>query len=214
MHTNTKHPHRSNSSHQASIPPHQSQYFWMWVSFTACLLGGWVRWISAPQHWEIIGILGLIIVIWWTIWLLYHHHKKRQYRTTQEYIKSLSPQEFEWLVATIMKHQQFTKVRTTIVGKDGTIPGKWDGGIDIEARKWKTRYIVQCKKYSSRHFVGEAVIRDLYGVCHTYQPPAQWILATTWPISDSAKLFCQKHGIITRDYQRIIAAHTNMITSS
>ena len=133
-----------------------------WV-FMALLLGV-ILWqeeqpflVFPPQiNYLIFGSLGLLTGTITIIWAI-HRFQRSQINLlnakTLDGLMSLSPGEFEKLVATLFKangHQ------AQVLG------GSSDHGVDIlvlsdENEKW----IVQCKRYNGS--VGEPVVRDLYG---------------------------------------------------
>ena len=133
-----------------------------WV-FMALLLGV-ILWqgdqpllVFPPQiNYLIFGSLGLLtgtITINWAI----HRFQRSQINLlnskTLDGLMSLSPGEFEKLVATLFKangHQ------AQVLG------GSSDHGVDILVLSdQKEKWIVQCKRYNGS--VGEPVVRDLYG---------------------------------------------------
>ena len=67
---------------------------------------------------------------------------------------SMSWQEFELLVAEVLRRQGFS-----VLEKGGAGP---DGGVDVVARKNGELYLVQCKQWRSIK-IGVPVVRELYG---------------------------------------------------
>lgn len=99
----------------------------------------------------------------------------------EQYLQSLSGQEFEKVCGQLFSAMGFTIEYTKASG---------DGGIDIIAKNstplLKGKYIIQCKRYSGS--VGQPIIRDLYGVV-TSEHAAKGILITTGSFTVPAKEF-------------------------
>ena len=79
--------------------------------------------------------------------------ERERLRKQAEYWMSLSGEEFEQEVATLLRRRGYQGIRLT--GRSG------DGGIDIRARRERRSLIVQCKRYQKP--AGPAIVRELYG---------------------------------------------------
>jgi len=90
-------------------------------------------------------------------------------------LHELTPRKFEEVIAELL-HRQGYEVEIK--------PFIKDGGVDICAAKKDSLgtflYLVQCKKYSLKHFVGVEVVRELYGVVQILGATSGIIAATSY----------------------------------
>tara|TARA_Y100000588_G_C14175334_1_gene891075 strand:+ start:153 stop:1079 length:927 start_codon:yes stop_codon:yes gene_type:complete len=101
----------------------------------------------------------------------------------EKYIRSLSPQGFERLIADLLKFEGWDAKLT----KSGA-----DQGVDIEATKRGTYLVVQCKLYAKGNMIGSPAIRDLAGAQARF-PQTRAIFATTSSYSKPAILEAKSH---------------------
>jgi restriction system protein len=111
-----------------------------------------------------------------------------------ERLHSLSPGEFEELVADYFKSMGYIVHHT---GKSG------DHGVDIEIfTPREGKWLVQCKRYR-RKVVGEPAIRDLYGAMHHFH--ADWgYLITTGRFSANALAWVEGKDIQLVDGEMLV----------
>lgn len=107
---------------------------------------------------------------WW------QNHKK------EEYWRSMDGYTFEKEVARIFSNRGY-KTQLTKKGADG--------GIDIELNKNGQRIAVQCKAHKKK--ISEGVVRDLYGVLHSYNYD-KGILVTLNGGSSNTVAFCKNEN--------------------
>jgi len=104
-------------------------------------------------------------------------------------LQALDPVDFEDLVKVLLNRMGFNATTTKASG---------DGGIDLIAVNEKPiiggKYIIQCKRYAIGNNVGEAIIRELYGVMHA-ENANKGILITTSDFSKQAINFSQDKAI-------------------
>ncbi|MBA3074681.1 MAG: restriction endonuclease, partial [Anaerolineae bacterium] len=131
--------------------------------------------------------VGLILLPFEVAIVLEQRHKRINAETLEE-LKSLSPSDFEKLVAETYRAQGH---KVDIVGTTG------DHGIDlvVKTRKGET-WIVQCKKYRGK--VGEPVIRDFYGALRASDADAGAVI-TTGLITSQARLWADGKPIFLYD---------------
>ncbi len=130
---------------------------------------------------------GLILLPFEVAILIEERHKRIDARTLEE-MQSLSPANFERLVADTYRDQGH---QVDIVGSTG------DHGIDlvVHTRKGET-WLVQCKKYRGK--VGEPVIRDFYGAIRAANADAGAVI-TTGKITSAARLWAEGKPIFLYD---------------
>jgi restriction system protein len=131
--------------------------------------------------------VGLILLPFEVAIVLEQRHKRINAETLEE-LKSLSPSDFEKLVAETYRAQGH---KVEIVGATG------DHGVDlvVKTRKGET-WIVQCKKYRGK--VGEPVIRDFYGALRASDADAGAVI-TTGLITSQARLWADGKPIFLYD---------------
>lgn len=131
--------------------------------------------------------VGLILLPLELAIVLEYRHKRINAETIEE-LKSLSPSDFEKLVAETYRAQGH---KVEIVGSTG------DHGIDlvVKTRKGET-WLIQCKKYRGK--VGEPVIRDFYGALRASDADAGAVI-TTGLITAQARLWAEGKPIFLYD---------------
>jgi restriction system protein len=111
-------------------------------------------------------------------------------------MRSMSPREFEELVAELLSRQGY-EVELT--------PPTKDGGFDMFAAHKNTLgkflFLVECKRYSETKRVGVEIVRSLHGVVQQHQATAG-IIATTSFFTTGAADFQRKieHQMSLRNY--------------
>lgn len=104
-------------------------------------------------------------------------------------IGSLSGQDFEKLITTLLTRMGFQAEMTRTTG---------DGGIDIIAVLDKPivggRYLFQCKRFAPDNLVGAATVRDFYGAVMADRA-VKGILITTSDFTAQAQEFGEKAGV-------------------
>lgn len=110
-----------------------------------------------------------------------------------EDIKSLSPQEFEHLVASLF----------SAYGHDvELVGGNSDHGVDIVVKNQQgEKWVVQCKRY--RGSVGEPVVRDLFGTM-LHESAQGAYLITTGNFTHKARQWAEEKPIILYDGEELI----------
>ncbi|NMC57327.1 MAG: restriction endonuclease, partial [Eubacteriaceae bacterium] len=106
-------------------------------------------------------------------------HKWWQDYRNEERWRSMNGFEFEKEIEALFKRNGYNANLT----KNGA-----DGGIDIIMEKNKKKIAVQCKAYKGK--VSESVVRDLYGVLHSYKFDSGF-LVTLNGASKNAAEFCE-----------------------
>jgi restriction system protein len=100
-------------------------------------------------------------------------HLIRRLASRPELLHTLTPRQFEEVVAELLERQGYSITLT---------PATHDGGVDIFASKRDALdsflYVVECKKYSASNHVGVGLVRELLGVVATHRATAG-VLATT-----------------------------------
>jgi Restriction endonuclease len=112
-----------------------------------------------------------------------------------ELIDSLTPREFEELVAELYERAGFHVELT---------PASRDGGFDIYARHTtpygKLLTLIECKKYARERRVGVRLVRHLFGVVEARRAHAG-VVATTTTFTRGARDFADMHSrIALQDY--------------
>ncbi len=112
--------------------------------------------------------------------ILLEERRKKYTASTLEELRSLSPADFEEMVADTYRAQGHD---VEVVGGSG------DHGIDLVVRSQRGEiWLVQCKRYSGK--VGEPVVRDLYGALRASDANGA-ALITTGYITESARLWAE-----------------------
>ncbi|HAF48134.1 MAG TPA: hypothetical protein DCL08_02700 [Anaerolineaceae bacterium] len=147
--------------------------------------------ISEQTNHLLFGLLGLITGGITIIWALSRWRKNRirlSDAQTLDDLLSLTPDEFEKLVATLFKaygHQ------AQVLG------GSSDHGVDVVVlSKDNEKWIVQCKRYNGS--VGEPVLRDLYGTMG-HEGAHKAYLITTGSFTSQAKDWAVGKPIVLYD---------------
>lgn len=104
-------------------------------------------------------------------------------------LQSLSGQEFEGVIKTLLMEMGFQTELTAVTG---------DGGIDIIANLDKPfvggRYLFQCKRYAEGNLVGSPEVRDFYGAVMADRA-IKGIFITTSDFTSQAKEFATQSGL-------------------
>lgn len=170
-------------------------YGWLAIRL---LRGGLVLadWTNASLVMICVG-LGVILALGWRTVLrswLARMRAERWPALPLEKLYKLSPAQFEDYVAHRIFARQGYKVHNT--------PDVKDGGIDLlVSDEFGRTAVVQCKRY--RGTVGEATVRDLFGVMH-HVGAGQAYLVTTGAISASARRFANGKPIGLIDGKRLV----------
>ncbi|MPN04074.1 hypothetical protein SDC9_151310 [bioreactor metagenome] len=125
--------------------------------------------------------LGLGILLFpFMVAILLEERRKKYTASTLEELRSLSPADFEEMVADTYRAQGHD---VEVVGGSG------DHGIDLIVRSQRGEiWLVQCKRYSGK--VGEPVVRDLYGALRASDANGA-ALITTGYITEAARLWAE-----------------------
>lgn len=107
---------------------------------------------------------------------------------TQDAVKSKTWQEFEMLVGEAFRHQGFT-VRETAAGADG--------GVDLELRKDRELYLVQCKQWRATK-VGVVIVRELFGAMAAVGATGAYVV-TSGVFTTEAQRFAEGRNVTLVD---------------
>lgn len=116
-----------------------------------------------------------------------------------ELIRTLSPREFEEMIAELLLKQGYEVTLT---------PATKDGGFDMYAAKQEALgtflYLVECKHYTPPNKVGVEIVRSLYGVVQQEKATAG-VVVTSSSFTSGAKDFQRKakHHMHLHDYIEI-----------
>ncbi len=115
-------------------------------------------------------------------------------------LASLTPVDFERLIADLLRQMGFVAETTRATG---------DGGIDVEAVLEKPivggRYLFQCKRYAPDNPVGSAAVREFYGALIADRHAVKGVFITTSTFTPQAREFAQKLPIELIDGERLQA---------
>jgi restriction system protein len=141
----------------------------------------------------IVGAVSGGISILWMLW----RWRRRWIRLSRikhlEDMKSLSPEDFEALVAKLFKSNGH---KVSLVG------GHSDHGVDIVVTNaQREKWIVQCKRYSGS--VGEPVVRDLYGTLLHEEAQGAYLM-TTGTFTQKAQDWVVGKAIILYDGEALV----------
>lgn len=100
-------------------------------------------------------------------------------------LERMSWREFEGLVAEVFRRKGFE-----VVERGGSAP---DGGVDVELRAGKDKYLVQCKQWKVMK-VGVATVRELYGVMAAEGAVGGFVVASG-EFTEEAKRFTEGRSI-------------------
>ena len=158
--------------------------------------------LSQQTNYLLFSAVGVITGSLSIIWRISKWRENKINRLTTrslEGLMSLSPGEFEKLVANIFKangHQ------AQVLG------GSSDHGVDIVVlSNEKEKWIVQCKRYSGS--VGEPVVRDLYGAM-SHEGAQRAYLVTTGSFTTQAQVWAVGKPIVLYDGPALV----NLIKST
>jgi len=148
--------------------------------------------IAEPTDTTLFLAVGLMLFPFEVALLLEERRKKYTASTLSE-IRSLSPKDFEELVADTYRAQGNT---VEVVGGTG------DHGIDLVVRSPRgENYLVQCKRYRGK--VGEPVVRDFYGTLRASDANGGAII-TTGAITEAARLWAEGKPIHLYDGEQFL----------
>ncbi|REG01211.1 restriction endonuclease [Asanoa ferruginea] len=117
-----------------------------------------------------------------------------------ELLYTLSPRQFEEIVADILVRSGFNHVHLT--------PPSRDGGVDIYAKKddlvGTSLYLVECKLWRPENPVGRPVLQKLYGVLADKRANKAVVVATTRFTKDAREWAADKpYQMALRDYDAV-----------
>ncbi len=123
---------------------------------------------------------GIFAAAWWwrrqQRWLLFLNHQE-----VPEVIALLRGSQFETWVEQLLRS---VGIQATQVGQQG------DHGIDVVATYRGKKVGIQCKKFHDKLYIGESIIRDLYGAQRHFGYAAV-VLFTTTNFSYSARRWAE-----------------------
>lgn len=108
-------------------------------------------------------------------------------------LEKMTWREFEGLVAEAFRRQGY---EVTLRGGDGP-----DGGVDVELRQGKDKYLVQCKQWKVNK-VGVATVRELYGVM-TAEKAVGGFVVTSGSFTEEAKQFAEGRSVKLVDARKL-----------
>jgi HJR/Mrr/RecB family endonuclease len=148
--------------------------------------------IAEPLDTSLFISIGLLLFPF-EVALLLEEKRKRFNASTLEDLRSLTPSEFEEMVAETYRAQGH---HVQVVGGTG------DHGIDLIVRSHRGEsWLVQCKRYRGK--IGEPIVRDFYGALKASDADGGAII-TTGTISDAARLWAEGKPIKLYDGQQFL----------
>jgi len=108
-----------------------------------------------------------------------------------EYLKSMDPREFELIVIDLYRRMGYKATPTSYIADNGI-----DGILETEGKK----IVLQCKRVKG--YVGEPVLRDLYGAMHDASAEGA-VVVTTGRVSDNAKAWAKGKPIEIIEMQEL-----------
>lgn len=90
----------------------------------------------------------------------------------------------------MLTSEMFRRKGFAVIERGGNGP---DGGVDLELRFDKDKYLVQCKQWKSQK-VGVAIVRELYGVMAAEGAVGGFVIASG-EFTDDAKNFAEGRAI-------------------
>lgn len=130
----------------------------------------------------------------------FKQRRRNQLHTTVENspsrdaLERMSWQEFEALVA-----ETFNRKGYQVIERGGAGP---DGGVDVELRMGKDKYLVQCKQWKVRQ-VGVAPVRELYGVMAAEGAVGGFVVASG-DFTEEARKFAEGRSIQVIDARSLL----------
>jgi len=100
--------------------------------------------------------------------------------------------EFEYYCANLLRRKGFGFVRVT--------KGSGDQGVDVIAYRGATKYVVQCKRYSSN--VGNNAIQQVYSGQKYYKAKKAMVITNQY-FTQSAKDLAKSTGVILWDRDKL-----------
>ena len=148
--------------------------------------------IAEPADTSLFLAVGLLLFPF-EVALLLEEKRKKYTASTLEEIRSLSPSDFEELVADTYRSQGNI---VQVVGGTG------DHGIDlvVSSHNGET-YLVQCKRYRGK--IGEPVVRDFYGTLRASDAKGGAII-TSGSITEAARLWAEGKPIHLYDGEQFL----------
>ncbi len=148
--------------------------------------------ISEPTDTALFISVGLLLFPF-EIALLLEEKRKKFNASTLDDLRSLSPADFEELVAETYRAQGHY---VQLVGGTG------DHGIDLIVRSQRGEtWLVQCKRYRGK--IGEPIVRDFYGALRASDADGGAVI-TTGTISAAARLWAEGKPIKLYDGEQFI----------
>ena len=88
--------------------------------------------------------------------------RTEDFKESKTILRSVSPNDFEKIVADVFKSQGYTKIKKT--------PSTSDYGADIVMEDDEGRvYVVEVKKYADKNLIGRPLLQKLQGACDYYK---------------------------------------------
>ena len=152
---------------------------------------------SSPGQMDKVVLIGFSAALQYLVPLVFlcgalfsflHSRRKRVIFNSQNSlhsIRTLSWQEFEWLVSEAYRRQGYS-----VVERGGNAP---DGGVDLELRKDGRKTIVQCKRWNAFK-VNVSMVREAYGVM-VAEGAEECIFVASGKYTRDAKLFAKDKPI-------------------
>lgn len=109
-------------------------------------------------------------------------------------IDCMDGHDFEHFVADVLKHNDYQKVAVT--------KGSGDFGVDIVAKKGKSRWAFQCKCYQSK--LGVKPVQEVYGGLKKYNAQIGVVVTNTY-FTPHAKELANSLGILLWDRDKLAA---------
>ena len=166
--------------------------------YTAVMVALWPLWLA----FGLLMTIKAIIALWPVMRRARLFARQAQWRSGRErinWLKTLSPQDFEHLVARLYTRLGY---RVQVTG------GSHDGGIDLVAEREGRRHYIQCKRYSTRQ-VPVGAVRDFYGAMADKAASGKGFFITTSTFTLEAERFAQGKplelidGLKLADYIRL-----------
>lgn len=124
-----------------------------------------------------LSIVGSICCLWGVV-VLFKKLKERKYRKIKNIqdMQNMRRRDFELFIEYVFRKNGYkAQVRS----------GNQDGGVDVDAKKWTEKIVVQCKKWSWEK-VGVEKLREFYGVINMAWV-TKGIFVTTSELTEAAQ---------------------------
>lgn len=124
---------------------------------------------------------------------------------TRDALEQMSWREFEGLTAEVFRRKGFQ-----VIERGGNGP---DGGVDLELRAGRDKYLVQCKQWKAFK-VGVATVRELYGVMAAEGAVGGFVV-TSGEFTADAKRFAEGQSIelVSTDVLLRLIKETGCVTT-